>query len=119
MPFHRLSTFLLGISLATAAGCAARTETYGGGASGGEPPTLGAREVPMFDHYCAVLGGGRGGEAEFTRLLDKASDEGWEMVGVGVSEGLLVCFKRPRGERAAPPQTPPAETPPAPQPPPA
>jgi hypothetical protein len=102
----RLSALLLVILT----GCAAQTHTYGGGASRGEPPALGAREVPMFDHYCAVLGGGRGGEGEFTRLLDKASDEGWEMVGVGVSEGLLVCFKRPR---AAAPTTPPAETPPA------
>jgi hypothetical protein len=100
-----------------ATGCAARTVTYGGGASGGQPPSLGAREVPMFDHYCAGLEGGVGRESAFVALLDKASDEGWEMVGL--SEGL-VCFKRPRAAAPTTPpaETPPAETPPAPTPPP-
>jgi hypothetical protein len=84
------------------AGCAARTATYGAGASGAAPPPLPAGTAPgttpMWDHYCSLFGGGIGGEAVFNDLLDDASAAGWEMVGLSTEQGsgVMVCFKRPR-----------------------
>lgn len=83
------------------AGCAARTATYGAGAARSGPPPLPAGSAPgttpMWDHYCTVFGGGLGGEAVLTDLLDHASAAGWEMVGLSTDQGgMTFCFKRPR-----------------------
>jgi hypothetical protein len=116
MSFAKL---LLAFALAVGSGCAARTATFGGGSTDGSPPPLAGRDVPMWDHYCAVLGGGRDAEGAFTALIDDASDNGWEMIGVTQAEAsILLCFKRPRdvGPATPPVSTPPGE--PAPTPPP-
>jgi hypothetical protein len=108
---------LLALALAAGSGCAARTATFGGGSTDGSPPPLAGRDVPMWDHYCATLGGGRDAEAAFTALIDDASDNGWEMIGVTQTDNsILLCFKRPRdlGPATPPEPSPPGEIEPTP-----
>jgi len=72
-----------------------------------DPPQLppGA-SVPKWDHYCTTRLSYEYSEAN--RLLDKASENGWELVTW--SNGLA-CFKRPHVP-AAPGGAPPTPTPP-------
>jgi len=91
---------LIGLFSLSLAACAARTATYGGGAasmSGSPPPLAAGATTPKWDHYCALLSGGRGGEEQLNQMLDDASNAGWEMAGVSTMEfGVMMCFKRPR-----------------------
>jgi hypothetical protein len=85
--------------------CAARAETFGSSIPGGGPPPLppGA-QVPFYDHYCSLLTAGRDAEDAFSRLLDDASNAGWEMVSAATYEhASLFCFKRPRATPGAAP----------------
>jgi hypothetical protein len=84
---------ILFLLLVLSAGCA--TQSFGSGASGAHPPPLppGAA-VPMWDHFCSQV---VGRQAEVSRYLDEASENGWELVSWSIAErSNLACFKRPR-----------------------
>jgi hypothetical protein len=93
-----------------ATACITRVNTYGASASAGQPPLLPAgATVPMWDHYCAEP---TGRKDALIKLLDEASANGWELVGMGFDNPtMLICFKRPHVTPAS--TEPPGKTPPA------
>lgn len=97
---------LLALSISLCA-AACTTATYGGNAPPGHPPPLPPGvTVEKWDHFCAIVRDSEGP----TRLLDEASEAGWQMVSYAfTSSSNLVCFKRPRV--TAPPPAPPAAPP--------
>jgi hypothetical protein len=78
--------------LALGASCGTPQRSWGSGASDLHPPALPPGvSVPKWDHFCAdskLLGH----LPEFSRFLDEASENGWELV----IWDELMCFKRPR-----------------------
>jgi hypothetical protein len=83
---------MLGVAMFLAA-CSSTTRIGGGAGSAVVPPATSATG-PRWEHFCGQVVQERGYEEEVAKLLDTASAEGWELVGV---DGELFCFKRPRG----------------------
>ena len=107
----RLALLLIALG---AAACVSHVATYGSNASAGHPPPLAVgAAVPMWDHFWGVP---VGPPDALIKLLDEASANGWELVGIGSDSTTtnLMCFKRPRpGAPAERPVTRPPGTPPA------